>query len=119
MGSVKELLLRSADAGPRGFRDRRLHKDRIPARTLAGLRDRGVPIYGFTAVPHVFRQLLLPWGVDPFLMELSGDPDDPSGRATQKLRDRGRCQSGQWLAVITNVLASGSAIDTIQLRQVP
>jgi pyruvate kinase len=67
----------------------------------------------------VFRQLLLPWGVEPFLMELSGDPEETIGRALLRLRDRGWCQSGQWLAVITNVLASGSVIDTIQLRQVP
>jgi pyruvate kinase len=87
--------------------------------TLAGLRARGVPIYGFTDVPPVFRQMLLPWGVEPFFMELSGDPEETIARALLRLRERGWCHSGQWLVVITNVLASGSVIDTIQLRQVP
>lgn len=87
--------------------------------TLAGLRARGVPIYGFTDVPTVFRQMLLPWGVEPFLIELSGNPEETIARALLRLRERGWCVPGQWLVVITNVLASGSVIDTIQLRQVP
>jgi pyruvate kinase len=122
LGSVKEHLLRAAallaqDLGDSGIVV--FTKTGSLPWTLAGLRARGVPIYGFTDVPHVFRQLLLPWGVEPFLMELSGDPEETIGSALLRLRDRGWCQSGQWLAVITNVLASGRVIDTIQLRQVP
>src|SRR5882757_7517176 len=39
------------------------------AYTLAALRAVGVPIYAFTDDEALFRQLLLPWGVEPFLMD--------------------------------------------------
>ena len=45
------------------------------AYTLGALRARSVPIYAFTDVESVFRQLLLPWGVEPFLMAFSSDPE--------------------------------------------
>ena len=45
------------------------------AYVLGALRARGVPIYAFTDVRPIFRQLLLPWGVEPFLMEFSEDPE--------------------------------------------
>src|SRR5271156_2807364 len=38
------------------------------AYTLAALRATGVPIFAFTDDEVLFRQLLLPWGVEPFLM---------------------------------------------------
>src|SRR6266567_5623666 len=44
------------------------------AYTLAALRAVGVPIYAFTDDAETFRQLLLPWGVEPFLMPFSADP---------------------------------------------
>ena len=34
-----------------------------------------VPIYAFTDDEALFRQLLLPWGVEPFLMPFSEDPE--------------------------------------------
>ena len=46
------------------------------AYTLAALRAVGVPIYAFTDDEVVFRQLLLPWGVEPFLMPFSDDPEE-------------------------------------------
>ena len=45
------------------------------AYTLAALRAVGVPIYAFTDDEAVFRQLLLPWGVEPFLMPFCDDPE--------------------------------------------
>ena len=41
---------------------------------LGALRPRGVPIVAFTDNEQEFRQLLLPWGVEPFLMPFSDDP---------------------------------------------
>jgi pyruvate kinase len=88
------------------------------AYTLAGLRPVGVPIYAFTDDEALFRQMLLPWGVEPFLMEFSVDPEETIQNALAYLKRRSWCETGDWLAVITNVLAHEKIIDTLQLRQV-
>ena len=86
--------------------------------TLAALRARGVPIYAFTDVETVFRQLLLPWGVEPFLMNFSANPEQTIREAIAYLKRGEWCEESDWLVVITNVLAEGRIIDSIQLRQV-
>lgn len=88
------------------------------AGVLGALRARAVPIYAFTDVEPVFRHLLLPWGVEPFLMPFSDDPEDTIQNALSYLKRRGWCAAGTWLVVITNVLAHERVIDTLQLRQV-
>ena len=89
------------------------------AYTLAALRAVGVPIYAFTDDEVVFRQLLLPWGVEPFLMPFSDDPEVTVGNALAYLRRRQWCKVGSWQVVITNALAHDTIIDTLQIRQVP
>lgn len=88
------------------------------AYVLGALRARGVPIYAFTDVESVFRQLLLPWGVEPFLMEFSDDPELTITNALNRLKAKNWCQPGSWQVVITNALAHDKIIDTLQLRQV-
>ena len=88
------------------------------AYTLAALRPTGVPIYAFTDDEALFRQLLLPWGVEPFLMDFNDDPEETILDALRYLKRRDWCEAGTWLVVITNVLAHGKVVDTLQLRQV-
>jgi pyruvate kinase len=88
------------------------------AYTLAALRAVGVPIYAFTDDEALFRQLLLPWGVEPFLMPFSEDPETTIQDALAYLKRREWCTTGTWLVIITNVLASGRIIDALQLREV-
>lgn len=88
------------------------------AYTLAALRAQGVPIYAFTDDEALFRQLLLPWGVEPFLMEFSADPEETILNALAYLKRRQWCEAGAWQVVITNVLAHEKVIDTLQLRQI-
>jgi pyruvate kinase len=88
------------------------------AYTLAALRAVGVPIYAFTDDEALFRQLLLPWGVEPFLMPFSADPEETIRNALSYLKRREWCGIGTWLVVITNALAHEKVIDTIQLRQI-
>jgi pyruvate kinase len=85
---------------------------------LGALRARGVPIYAFTDVESVFRQLLLPWGVEPFLMAFSEDPERTIANALAVLKQKNWVRPGNWLVVITNALAHDKIIDTLQLRQV-
>lgn len=88
------------------------------AYVLGALRARGVPVYAFTDIEPIFRQLLLPWGVEPFLMDFSDDPEQTIANAIQTLKVKNWCQPGSWLVVITNALAHDKVIDTLQLRQV-
>src|SRR5579862_6618777 len=85
------------------------------AYTLAALRAVAVPIYAFTDDEAIFRQLLLPWGVEPFLMPFNDDPEKTIQDAMAYLKRRHWCEKGTWLVVITNALAHGQVIDTIQL----
>lgn len=88
------------------------------AYTLAAMRAVGVPIYAFTDDEALFRQLLLPWGVEPFLMPFSDDPEKTVRSALARLKLGGWCSDDAWLVVITNALAHGDIIDSLQLRQV-
>ena len=88
------------------------------AYVLGALRARGVPIYAFTDVEPIFRQLLLPWGVEPFLMAFSENPEQTIANALTMLKQKNWCKSGSWLVVITNALANEKVIDTLQLRQI-
>ncbi|MEM8672158.1 MAG: pyruvate kinase [Planctomycetota bacterium] len=85
---------------------------------LGALRARGVPIYAFTDVETTFRQLVLPWGVEPFLMKFSDDPEETIRNALECLKEKGWCRKGTWLVAITNALADKKVIDSMQLRQV-
>ena len=88
------------------------------ALTLSALRVHGVPIFAFTDVDTIFRQLMLAWGVEPFLMNFSDDPEQTILDAMNYLKQRGWTKSGTWLVVITNALARDKVIDTLQLRKV-
>jgi pyruvate kinase len=88
------------------------------AYTLGALRAVGVPIYAFTDDEVVFRQLLLPWGVEPFLMPFCADPEETIENALAYLKRREWCKDNTWLVVITNALARDRVIDTLQLRQI-
>lgn len=87
---------------------------------LGAMRARGVPIYAFTDDEVIFRQLLFPWGVEPFLMPLSEDePDLTIRNALEVLKDKNWVEKGATLVVITNVLAGDNKIiDSLQLREV-
>ena len=88
------------------------------AYVLGSLRPHGIPIYAFTDVESIFRQLLLPWGVEPFLMEFSDNPEETILNALNYLKRKNWAQPGHWMVVITNALANDKVIDTLQLRKV-
>ena len=85
---------------------------------LAALRPVGVPVYAFTDDEVLFRQLLLPWGVEPFLMPFCDDPEETIENAFAYLKRRQWCNDDTWLVVITNALAHARIIDALQLRQI-
>ncbi len=88
------------------------------AYVLGALRPRGVPIFAFTDIEETFRHTLLPWGVEPFLIEFSDDPEKTISDALAMLRETNWCDAGASMVVITNALADDQVIDAMQLRQV-
>ena len=117
----KDRLLRSAvvlaqelgDAGIVVFT-----RNGLLPQALAALRAWRCPIYAFTDEPQVFRHMLLMWGVEPFLMEFTVDPEDTIRGAFAYLLRRGWVEPGDWMVVVTNVLAGEKTVDTIQMRPV-
>ena len=88
------------------------------AQTLSALRPRKSPIFAFTDNRRQFRQMLILWGVEPFLMEFDPDPEKTIGSALDLLKKQGWASEGRRIIVVSNVLASERMIDTIQLRTV-
>ena len=86
--------------------------------TLSALRAWRCPIYAFTDDPRVFRRLLLVWGVEPFLMDFPAEPERTIRDAFAYLLRRGWVVQGDWLVVVTNVLAGEQVVDSIQMRPV-
>jgi pyruvate kinase len=86
-------------------------------RMLSSLRPR-VPIYAFTDIPELFRNLLILWGVEPFQMDFSEDPEDTIKDSFDYLKRKKWVKEGQTLIVISNALAKGKVIDTLQIRYV-
>ena len=117
----KDRLLRSAIALAQELGDAGVvvftHNGILP-QTLSALRAGRCPIYAFTDEPQVFRHLLLVWGVEPFLMEFTAEPEQTILDAFAYLSRRGWVKRGDWMVVVTNVLAGAKTIDTIQMRPV-
>lgn len=88
------------------------------AYTLAALRPSGVPIYAFTDREPLYRQLKLLWGVEPFLIKFSDDPEQTILDAKAMLREGGWSRPRMWFVTITNVLGRHRIIDSLQLRKV-
>jgi pyruvate kinase len=89
------------------------------ARTLSALRPRKSPIFAFTDSEHVFQNLLMYWGVEPFLMDFEEDPEVTVQNAFTRLKSRGWVESRSHIVAISNVFAGERVVDTIQYRQVP
>lgn len=88
------------------------------AYTIAAVRAQGLPVYAFTTSVELSRQLVLPWGLEPFVIEFNDDPEVTIKDALEQLKNNGFAEAGTWFVVITNALAHGKIIDAIQLRQV-
>jgi pyruvate kinase len=84
---------------------------------LASLRCE-VPIFAFTDRPRILRHLVTLWGIEPFIMEFDEDPEQTIQDAFKAMLEREWVKKGQPLVVITNALAHGRIVDTLQLRYV-
>lgn len=90
------------------------------ARTLSTLRPRNSPIFAFTESEAVFQNLLIYWGIEPFLMQFDKeDPEKTVQRAFARLKSRGWVEPRDNMVMISSVFAGSKVIDSIQLREIP
>ncbi|HIJ91281.1 MAG: pyruvate kinase [Desulfobulbaceae bacterium] len=76
----------------------------------------GAPIYAFTNTTHVRRRLGIFWGVYPFLIKFSKDPEASIKRAIDKLLDRQLLMAGDRVIVVSDILVDGKFVETVQVR---
>ena len=88
------------------------------AAKLGALRPNGAPVFAFTDVEGLHRRLRLIWGIEPFLLPFSEDPEMTIQDAIKKLKDEGWVHDKDQLVTVTNILADGKVVEGIQLREV-
>ncbi len=74
------------------------------------------PIFAFSDSLEICRRLLLNWGVQPFLLDLSPDPAVTVTEAIKLLHQQGHVQTGDPLIVVSSMLSGEVVADAIQLR---
>ena len=88
------------------------------AAKLGALRPNGSPVFAFTDVEGLHRRLRLIWGIEPFLLPFSEDPEMTIQDAIKKLKAEGWVHDKDQLVTVTNILADGKVVEGIQLREV-
>jgi pyruvate kinase len=74
------------------------------------------PIFAFTNTTHVRRRLGIFWGVQAFVVKLSSEPEISIERSIKQLLDKGIVHSGQRIIVLSDILAGGKFVETVQVR---
>lgn len=75
-------------------------------------------IYAFTNTTHVRRRLGIHWGLHAFRINFSKDPEVTVNRAVAQLEKKQLIQKGDRIIVLSDILAGGKFIDTVQVRTV-
>ena len=88
------------------------------AAKLGALRPNGAPLFAFTDVEGLHRRLRLIWGIEPFLMEFSNDPEITIKNAINCLSKSSWIHDGDQLVIVTNAFAHDKVVESIQLRSV-
>jgi pyruvate kinase len=87
------------------------------ARYVSNMRPEHAPIFAFTSSERVYRQLVLSWGTHPILIGFTDDPKQTVDAALKHLRDVKLTEPKDNLVILTDMVASGLKVDSIQLRQ--
>jgi len=88
------------------------------ARFASWLRPQTSPVFAFTNSEQVRNQLSLLWGVAPFVIEFSDDPETTILRAQKLLREREFLGRGDQIVIISDILARDKLINAVQMRLV-
>ena len=86
------------------------------AQTISALRPGRTPIFAMTDSLQVQRQLSLNWGVEPYKIELSDDPEVSVQAAMKILLEKKAIKTGDRLVVVSTFLAGDRLIESVQMR---
>lgn len=76
------------------------------------------PIFAFTNMPSVRRRLNLYWGVYPFRIEFSSDPEKTIQRAMEVLKVKQLIKKENRIVIVSDILAGRELVETIQIRKI-
>ncbi len=88
---------------------------------MAGLLSRtrpNSPIYAFTNTPPVRRKLNLYWGVTPYRIDFSSDPEKTIQRAITLLKSKKLLKKGSKIVIVSDILVGKEVVDTVQVRTI-
>lgn len=88
------------------------------AAKLGALRPNGAPLFAFTDVEGLHRRLRLIWGIEPFFMNFSEDPEITIQNAIDRLKKEKWIKEGDSLVTVTNAFAHNRVVESIQLREI-
>jgi len=74
------------------------------------------PIFAFTNTSHVRRRLGIYWGVQPFLIKFSMEPEVTIQRAIEQVQQKGLVLPGNRIIVVSDILVGGKFVETVQVR---
>lgn len=83
---------------------------------VSSFRPRGAIIYAFTTTEVVRRRLWLSRSVVPFIIDVSGDPEETVVQALERLHAHNRLESGEPVVIVANVATSHGFVNAIQVR---
>ena len=86
------------------------------AQLISQLRP-AAPILAFTNEAHTRRKMQLLWGVCPFRIEFSSDPEKTVIRAQDHLLQHDSQWRGKYYVLLSDFLVQDSFVPTIQIRQ--
>jgi pyruvate kinase len=87
------------------------------AQYVSNMRPEHAPIFAFTSSERVYRQLVLSWGTYPILIGFTDDPKQTVDAALKHLHELKLTEPNDNLVILTDMVASGLKVDSIQLRQ--
>ncbi|MDP2106735.1 MAG: pyruvate kinase alpha/beta domain-containing protein, partial [Desulfobulbaceae bacterium] len=74
------------------------------------------PILAITNTSHVRRRLGIHWGIHAFRIKFSNDPEVTIQRAIEHLRRKMTLLPGDRFIVLSDILAGGKFVETVQIR---
>lgn len=88
------------------------------AKLVASTRPR-CPIVALTPDPDLVRRLTLLWGVKPFQLDFSEDPEETVSKAIQLLREKNLTSTGDNIVITSDMMVKdNNTVNTIQVRRV-
>ncbi len=88
------------------------------ARNAAWQRPLHTPLYAFTDTPTLPAQLMLLWGIQPYMLPFDPDPALNVANAVALLKARGLLRGGDHVVAITEVNLHGRLVDTVLMQTV-